>query len=116
MKEDGKDKTWKDRTGRKYQSYGVEQRLEKAKPEKHEEGADEVKSIESIPLPPEENETKRDTANTQESTTTEVDLEEEEGEDIGLETLQESRAEESKNQMEEGDPTPTFSSSNFISN
>ena len=29
MKEDGKDKTWKDKTGRKYQSYGVEQRLER---------------------------------------------------------------------------------------
>ena len=28
MKEDNKDKTWKDKTGRKYQSYGVEQRLE----------------------------------------------------------------------------------------
>ena len=33
MKEDGKDKTWKDRTGRKYQSYGVEHKLDKAKSE-----------------------------------------------------------------------------------
>ena len=31
MKEDGKDKTWKDRTGRKYQSYGVEHKLDKTK-------------------------------------------------------------------------------------
>ena len=37
MKEDNKDKTWKDKTGRKYQSYGVEQRLAKAESEKDEE-------------------------------------------------------------------------------
>ena len=36
MKEDNKDKTWKDKTGRKYQSYGVERRLEQEKTEKQE--------------------------------------------------------------------------------
>ena len=37
MKEDNKDKTWKDKTGRKYQSYGVEQRLAQEQLEKGEE-------------------------------------------------------------------------------
>jgi len=37
MKEDNKDKTWKDKTGRKYQSYGVEQRLEQKRLEQQEE-------------------------------------------------------------------------------
>ena len=43
MKEDGKDKTWKDKTGRKYQSYGAEQRLERAQLEKGEEDREELK-------------------------------------------------------------------------
>ena len=46
MKEDGKDKTWKDKTGRKYQSYGVEQRLEHAELEKEEEEREELKDKE----------------------------------------------------------------------
>lgn len=37
MKEDNKDKTWKDKTGRKYQSYGAEQRLKKTQSEEDEE-------------------------------------------------------------------------------
>ena len=43
MKEDGKDQTWKDKTGRKYQSYGVEQRLERAQLEKGEDDREELK-------------------------------------------------------------------------
>ena len=42
MKEDGKDKTWKDKTGRKYQSYGVEQRLEREESDKDEEDREEL--------------------------------------------------------------------------
>jgi len=43
MKEDGTDKTWKDKTGRKYQSYGVQQRLERAELEKGEKEREELK-------------------------------------------------------------------------
>ena len=43
MKEDGKDQTWKDKTGRKYQSYGAEQRLERAQLEKGEDDREELK-------------------------------------------------------------------------
>ena len=42
MKEDGKDKTWKDKTGRKYQSYGVEQRLEREESDNDEEDREEL--------------------------------------------------------------------------
>ena len=42
MNEDGKDKTWKDKTGRKYQSYGVEQRLEREESDKDEEDREEL--------------------------------------------------------------------------
>ena len=41
MEEDNKDKTWKDKTGRKYQSYGVEQRLKQNLHEQQEKEADE---------------------------------------------------------------------------
>ena len=43
MKEDGKDKTWKDKTGRKYQVYGVEQRLDQTKSEELDEELAKVK-------------------------------------------------------------------------
>ena len=46
MKDDGKDKSWKDRTGKKYQSYGVEQRVGQDQPEAFDEKPDEVKSEE----------------------------------------------------------------------
>ncbi|MBT6600662.1 MAG: tetratricopeptide repeat protein [Nitrospina sp.] len=42
MNEDGKDKTWKDKTGRKYQSYGVEQRLEREESDNDEEDREEL--------------------------------------------------------------------------
>ena len=56
MKEDGKDKTWKDKTGRKYQAYGVEQRSEQKKSDELEEEVAEVKSEDSIPSIAKENE------------------------------------------------------------
>ncbi len=46
MKDDGKDKSWKDRTGKKYQSYGVEQRGDQDQPESFDGTPDEVKSEE----------------------------------------------------------------------
>jgi hypothetical protein len=82
MKEDGKDKTWKDKTGRKYQSYGVEQRLERSEVEKDEEESEELKDKkeQSISSLSEESETSQRSTNSQESgsDTAENDEEEEE--------------------------------------
>ncbi len=105
MKEDNKDKTWKDRTGRKYQSYGAEQRLERAKPEESEEelrGESEAKSGESITKLLEESETGQGaTDNIQEPglETAEVDLEEEGGEEVEFDL--EAQIEEFRRQIEE---------------
>ena len=102
MKEDGKDKTWKDKTGRKYQSYGVEQRLEceelKEEEEERAEPKDEQeKSISSLS---EENEAGQSTTNIQESgfETAESD-DEEEGEEVEFDL--EAQVEEFRRQIEE---------------
>ena len=104
MKEDNKDKTWKDRTGRKYQSYGAEQRLEREQPEEHGEELDgelSAKSEESTSSLSEENETEQGTTNIQEPgpETAEVDQEEEEGEEVEFDL--EAQIEEFRRQIEE---------------
>ena len=81
MKEDGKDKTWKDKTGRKYQAYGVEQRSEQKKSDELEEEVAEVKSEDSIPSIAKENEIEQDDTSTKDPDTSELDLEEE-GEEV----------------------------------
>ena len=86
MKEDNKDKTWKDKTGRKYQSYGVEQRLEQKRLGEQEEGDQESTALTGeTGLPASTEDAKeRETVNLQEPPLeTEVDPyaeEEEEGE------------------------------------
>ena len=104
MKEDGKDKIWKDKTGRKYQSYGVEQRLEREELEKEKEEGERAepkdeqeKSISSLS---EENEAGQSTTNIQESgfETTESD-DEEEGEEVEFDL--EAQVEEFRRQIEE---------------
>jgi len=104
MKEDGKDKTWKDKTGRKYQSYGVEQRLEREELEKEKEEEERAepkdeqeKSISSLS---EENEAGQSTTNIQESgfETTGSD-DEEEGEEVEFDL--EAQVEEFRRQIEE---------------
>ena len=104
MKEDGKDKIWKDKTGRKYQSYGVEQRLEREELEKEKEEEERAepkdeqeKSISSLS---EENEAGQSTTNIQESgfETTESD-DEEEGEEVEFDL--EAQVEEFRRQIEE---------------
>ena len=85
MKEDNKDKTWKDKTGRKYQSYGAEQRLERTRSEKHEEELDrEQASGTSDSSLSGENEVGQETIDLQESglEAAEVDQEEVEGEEV----------------------------------
>ena len=98
MKEDGKDKTWKDRTGRKYQSYGVEHKLDKAKSEEHEKGEEEVKPVESTSFLPGKNENDQDIVNPQESEATALDLEEEVEE---VEFDLEAQVEEFRREIEE---------------
>jgi len=104
MKEDGKDKIWKDKTGRKYQSYGVEQRLEREELEKEKEEEERAepkdeqeKSISSLS---EENKAGQSTTNIQESgfETTESD-DEEEGEEVEFDL--EAQVEEFRRQIEE---------------
>ena len=77
MKEDNKDKTWKDKTGRKYQSYGVEKRLEQTRLEEEEVSAEPAASGESGTTLPGENEAGQDTTDLQEPglETAEVDQE-----------------------------------------
>ena len=104
MREDNKDKTWKDRTGRKYQSYGAEQRLEREQPEEHGEELDgelSAKPEESTSSLSEENETEQGTTNIQEPgpETAEVDQEEEEGEEVEFDL--EAQVEEFRRQIEE---------------
>ena len=103
MKEDNKDKTWKDKTGRKYQSYGVEQRLEREELEKDEEEREELKdkTEQSTSSLSEESETSQSSTNIQESgsETAENDEEEEEGEEVEFDL--EAQIEEFRRQIEE---------------
>ena len=100
MKEDGKDKTWKDKTGRKYQSYGVEQRLERAELEKDEEEREELKDKkeQSTSSLSEESETGQSSTNIQESGSETAENEEEEEE---VEFDLEAQIEEFRRQIEE---------------
>jgi len=103
MKEDGKDKTWKDKTGRKYQSYGVEQRLERSELEKDEEEREELKDEkeQSTYSLSEESETGQSSTNIQESgsETAENDDDEEGGEEVEFDL--EAQIEEFRQQIEE---------------
>ena len=103
MKEDGKDKTWKDKTGRKYQSYGVEQRLERPESEKDEEEREELKDKkeQSTSSLSEESETGQSSTNIQESgsETAENDDDEEGGEEVEFDL--EAQIEEFRRQIEE---------------
>ena len=103
MKEDGKDKTWKDKTGRKYQSYGVEQRLERSELEKDEEEREELKDKkeQSTSSLSEESETSQSSTNIQESgsETAENDDDEEGGEEVEFDL--EAQIEEFRRQIEE---------------
>lgn len=103
MKEDGKDKTWKDKTGRKYQSYGVEQRLERSELEKDEEEREELKDKkeQSSSSLSEESETGQSSTNIQESgsETAENDDDEEGGEEVEFDL--EAQIEEFRRQIEE---------------
>jgi tetratricopeptide (TPR) repeat protein len=102
MKEDGKDKTWKDKTGRKYQSYGVEQRLEREELKEEEEERAEPKDEQekSISSLSEDNEAGQSTTSIQESgfETAESD-DEEEGEEVEFDL--EAQVEEFRRQIEE---------------
>ena len=103
MKEDGKDKTWKDKTGRKYQSYGVEQRLERPESERDEEEREELKDKkeQSSSSLSEESETGQSSTNIQESgsETAENDDDEEGGEEVEFDL--EAQIEEFRQQIEE---------------
>ncbi len=100
MKEDGKDKTWKDKTGRKYQSYGVEQRLERSELEKDEEEREELKDKkeQSTSSLSEESGTGQSSTNIQESGSETAENEEEEEE---VEFDLEAQIEEFRRQIEE---------------
>ena len=100
MKEDGKDKTWKDKTGRKYQSYGVEQRLERSELEKDEEEREELKDKkeQSTSSLSEESETGQSSTNIQESGSETAENDEDEEE---VEFDLEAQIEEFRRQIEE---------------
>jgi tetratricopeptide (TPR) repeat protein len=100
MKEDGKDKTWKDKTGRKYQSYGVEQRLEREELEKDEEEREELKDKkeQSSSSLSEESETGQSSTNIQESGSETAENDEDEEE---VEFDLEAQIEEFRRQIEE---------------
>ena len=100
MKEDGKDKTWKDKTGRKYQSYGVEQRLEREELEKDEEEREELKDKkeQSTSSLSEESETGQSSTNIQESGSETAENDEDEEE---VEFDLEAQIEEFRQQIEE---------------
>ncbi len=103
MKEDNKDKTWKDKTGRKYQSYGVEQRLAQEQLEKNEEENEELdkRQEESITSLPEESGADQSTTNIQEieAERSETDENEEEGEEVEFDL--EAQVEEFRLQIDE---------------
>ena len=100
MEEDGKDKTWKDKTGRKYQSYGVEQRLEREELEKDEEEREELKDKkeQSTSSLSEESETDQSSTNIQESGSETAENDEDEEE---VEFDLEAQIEEFRRQIEE---------------
>ena len=100
MKEDGKDKIWKDKTGRKYQSYGVEQRLEREELEKDEEEREELKDKkeQSTSSLSEESETGQSSTNIQESGSETAENDEDEEE---VEFDLEAQMEEFRRQIEE---------------
>ena len=102
-KEDGKDKTWKDKTGRKYQSYGVEQRLEHVESETGEKEDEQVLDSQKTPLSSslEESQPDQNTTSIQESgsETPENDEFEEEGEEVEFDL--EAQVEEFRRQIEE---------------
>ena len=102
MKEDGKDKIWKDKTGRKYQSYGVEQRLERSELEKDEEEREELKDKkeQSTSSLSEESETGQSSTNIQESGSETAENDDEEGgEEVEFDL--EAQIEEFRRQIEE---------------
>ena len=103
MEEDNKDKTWKDKTGRKYQSYGVEQRLEQQRLVEQEEGTDKdsaAASGESGLSPSGEDAKEQGAADLQESgPETEIDQDEEEGEEVEFDL--EAQIEEFRLQIDE---------------
>jgi len=102
MEEDGKDKTWKDKTGRKYQSYGVEQRLERPESEKDEEEREELKDKkeQSSSSLSEESETGQSSTNIQESGSETAENDDEEGgEEVEFDL--EAQIEEFRQQIEE---------------
>ena len=103
MKEDNKDKTWKDKTGRKYQSYGVEQRLAQEQLEKGEEENEELDERQEKPITSlqEESEADQSTTNIQEIEAERGDTndEEEEGEEVEFDL--EAQVEEFRLQIEE---------------
>ena len=102
MEEDGKDKTWKDKTGRKYQSYGVEQRLERPESEKDEEEREELKDKkeQSSSSLLEESETGQSSTNIQESGSETAENDDEEGgEEVEFDL--EAQIEEFRQQIEE---------------
>ena len=102
MKEDGKDKTWKDKTGRKYQSYGVEQRLERSELEIDEEEHEELidKKEQSTSSLSEESETGQSSTNIQESGSETAENDDEEGgEEVEFDL--EAQIEEFRRQIEE---------------
>ena len=103
MKEDGKDKTWKDKTGRKYQSYGVEQRLEREELEKDEEEREELKDKkeQSTSSLSEESETGQSSINIQESGSETAQNDEGEEEEEEVEFDLEAQIEEFRQQIEE---------------
>ena len=102
-KEDGKDKTWKDKTGRKYQSYGVEQRLEHGESEAGEKEDEQVLDSQKTPLSSslEESQPDQNTTSIQESRseTPENDGLDEEGEEVEFDL--EAQVEEFRRQIEE---------------
>ena len=102
-KEDGKDKTWKDKTGRKYQSYGVEQRLEHGESEAGEKEDEQVLDSQETPLSSslEESQPDQNRTSIQESgsETPENDELEEEGEEVEFDL--EAQVEEFRRQIEE---------------
>ena len=103
MEEDNKDKTWKDKTGRKYQSYGVEQRLEQQRLVEQEEGTDKdsaAASGESGLSPSGEDAKEQGAADLPESgPETEIDQDEEEGEEVEFDL--EAQIEEFRLQIDE---------------
>ena len=82
MEEDDKDQSWKDSTGRKYQSYGAEQRLEREKADQQEEENDAESSAAPGEQPSADGEAGQETPDLQDGLdTAEVEADEVEGEE-----------------------------------